>query len=139
MGRGAQPAIALVDAVFYLAGVLGCPEAVGNTYEIGGPDVLSYRDMMATVAEITGRRRIILPVPLLSPRLSSHWLRLVTDVDLTTARALVDSMTNEVIVHDHSIDNVLPHEPLPFAAAAARALEVRAERRRVHGTVPVSR
>lgn len=133
-----QP-IALVDAVSYLAGVLGCGEAVGNTYEIGGPDVLSYRDMMATVADIMGRRRIILPVPLLSPRLSSHWLRLVTDVDLTTARALVDSMTNEVIVHDHGIDTLLPHEPLPFAAAAARALEARAERRRVRGTVPVGR
>ena len=133
-----QP-IALVDAVYYLARVLGRPEAVGNTYEIGGPDILSYRDMMATVAEITGRRRIILPVPLLSPRLSSHWLRLVTDVDLTTARALVDSMTNEVIVHDHDIDTLLPHEPLPFAAAAARALAARAERRRVHGTVPVGR
>ena len=106
-----QP-IALVDAVCYLAGVLGCEEAVGNTYEIGGPDVLSYREMMATVAEIMGRRRIIMPVPLLSPRLSSHWLRLVTDVDLTTARALVDSMTNEVIVHDHRIDALLPHEPL---------------------------
>lgn len=133
-----QP-IALVDAVAYLAGVLGSDEAVGKTYEIGGPDVLSYRDMMVTVAEILGRRRIIVPVPLLSPRLSSHWLRLVTDVDLTTARALVDSMTNEVIVHDHGIDALLPHEPLSFADAARKALDARALRERALGTVPAGR
>ena len=130
-----QP-IALVDAVSYLTGVLGRDDAVAHTYEIGGPDILSYREMMETVAHITGRRRIILPVPLLSPRLSSHWLRLVTDVDLATARALVDSLSNEVIVHDHGIDALLPHKPLSFATAAMQALDERAERQRVRGTVP---
>jgi uncharacterized protein YbjT (DUF2867 family) len=133
-----QP-IALVDAVSYLTGVLGRDDAVAHTYEIGGPDILSYREMMETVAQITGRRRIILPVPLLSPRLSSHWLRLVTDVDLATARALVDSLTNEVIVHDHGIDALLPHKPLSFATAAVQALEVRAERQRMRGAVPADR
>ena len=83
--------------------------------------MLTYRDMMLTVGRIMGRRRVIVPVPLLSPRLSSHWLRLVTDVDLTTARALVDSMTNEVVVHDHRIETLLGHGPMSFAAAASAA------------------
>ena len=82
-----QP-IALDDVVVYLTGVLGRAEAIGRSYEIGGPEVLTYRDLMSTVARILHRRLFVLPVPLLSPRLSSHWLRLVTDVDLTTARAL---------------------------------------------------
>ena len=73
---------------------------IGQSYEIGGPEPLTYRSMMLTVSRIMGLRRVIVPVPLLSPRLSSHWLRFITDVDLTTARALVDSMTNEVVVHD---------------------------------------
>jgi hypothetical protein len=84
--------------------------------------------MMQIVSDILGRRRVIVPVPLLSPRLSSHWLRLITDVDLTTARALVDSMTNEVIVHDHRIEALLHHTPMTFEAAATRALAVRTER-----------
>ena len=99
-----QP-IALDDALFDLTGVLGRAEAIGEIYEIGGPEPLTYRRMMQNVSDIMGRRRVIVPVPLLSPRLSSHWLRLITNVDLTTARALVDSMTNEVIVHDHRIEH----------------------------------
>jgi uncharacterized protein YbjT (DUF2867 family) len=122
-----QP-IALDDALFDLTGVLGRAEAIGEIYEIGGPDPLTYRRMMQTVSDIMGRRRVIVPVPLLSPRLSSHWLRLVTNVDLTTARALVDSMTNEVIVHDHSIESLLHHTPMTFEAAASRALAARTER-----------
>ena len=85
------------------------------------------------------RRRVIVAVPLLSPRLSSHWLRLITDVDLTTARALVDSMTNEVVVHDHGIDDVAAARADAVRSRGAQALEARAERRRVHGTVPVGR
>ena len=81
-----QP-IALDDALFDLTGVLGRAEAIGEIYEIGGPEPLTYRRMMQTVSDIMGRRRVIVPVPLLSPRLSSHWLRLITNVDLTTARA----------------------------------------------------
>jgi hypothetical protein len=61
----------------------------------------------------------------LSPRLSSHWLRLITDVDLTTARALVDSMTNEVIVRDHRIETLLGHTRMPFEEAVAIALRDR--------------
>ncbi len=129
-----QP-IALADALTCLVGVLGRQETIGRAYDIGGPDVTTYRDMLITVAHLMGRRRIIIPVPVLSPRLSSHWLNLVTDVDMTTARSLVDSLSNEVVVRDHSIDSVIgtdamPYRPLAFSAAAAAALAAREHRLR---------
>ena len=110
-------------------GVLGRPDTIGEVYDIGGPEALTYRDMMVIASRVMDRHRVIAPVPLLSPRLSSHWLRIITDVDLTTARALVDSMTNEVVVHDHRLDELLGHTPMTFAEAAAKALAARAERR----------
>jgi uncharacterized protein YbjT (DUF2867 family) len=117
-----QP-IALADALFDLTAVLGKRDMIGQSYDIGGPEPLTYRRMMLTVSRMMHRRRIIVPVPLLSPRLSSHWLRLITDVDLTTARALVDSMTNEVVVRDSRINDVLEHQPMPFEDAVYAALE----------------
>jgi len=122
-----QP-IGLDDALADLVGVLGRPETVGETYEIGGPEPLTYRDMMLTTSRVMGHRRIIVPLPLLSPRLSSHWLRFITDVDLRTARALVESLTNEVIVHDRRIDALLDHTPTSFEAAARQALAARQKR-----------
>jgi uncharacterized protein YbjT (DUF2867 family) len=122
-----QP-IALDDAIRALTGVLGRPETIGETYEIGGPQQLTYRGMMQTTAHLMGLSLVVLPVPLLSPRLSSYWLRLTTDVDLVTARALIDSMTNEVIVHDHRIETLLDYVPMTFEAAATLALVARARR-----------
>jgi uncharacterized protein YbjT (DUF2867 family) len=124
-----QP-IAIDDALAILLGVLGREEAIGDVFDVGGPDTLTYRQMLATVARLTGRRRLIVPVPLLSPRLSSHWLRLITDVDLATARALVDSLTNEVVVRDHRIDTVVGRQPMGFPDAARLALRARAARLR---------
>ncbi len=123
-----QP-IALDDALVDLVGVLGRAGTIGEVYDIGGPEVLTYLDMMAIASRVMGRHRLIVAVPLLSPRLSSHWLRLITDVDLTMARALVDSLSNEVVVRDHRLDELLGHTPMTFAEAAAKALAVRAERR----------
>ena len=122
-----QP-IVLADALFDLIGVLGRRDTVGQSYEIGGPEPLTYRRMMMTVSRLMGLRRLILPVPLLSPRLSSHWLRFITDVDLKTARALVDSMSNEVVVHNRRINDLLMHEPMSFEAAVSAALEAREHR-----------
>ena len=116
-----QP-IALDDALVDLVGVLGRPDTIGEVYDIGGPEVLTYLDMMVIASRVMDRHRVIVAVPLLSPRLSSHWLRLITDVDLTTARALVDSLTNEVVVRDHRLDELLGHTPMMFAEAAAKAL-----------------
>ncbi|MDT4920473.1 MAG: hypothetical protein QOI15_1375 [Pseudonocardiales bacterium] len=116
-----QP-IALDDVVRYLVGVLDEPAALDRAFEIGGPDVLSYREMLSVVARIRGKRLPIVGVPLLTPRLSSAWLALVTDVDLNTARNLVDSMGNEVVVADDSIREIVPGEPVPFEQAARSAL-----------------
>ena len=123
-----QP-IALDDALIDLVGVLGRPDTIGEVYDIGGPEILTYLDMMVIASRVMDRHRAIVAVPLLSPRLSSHWLRLITDVDLTTARALVDSLTNEVVVRDHRLDELLGHMPMMFAEAAAKALAARVARR----------
>jgi uncharacterized protein YbjT (DUF2867 family) len=120
-----QP-IAVDDVIRYLVGVLSLPEAAGKTFEVGGPDVLEYLDMMRRVAAVEGRRRVILPVPFLSPSLSSLWLALVTDVDTRTGRSLVDSMTNEVVVRDDSIRALIPFEPMAYDDAVRAALEERA-------------
>ncbi len=120
-----QP-IAIADVVRYLVAVLDAPEARAATYEIGGPQVLRYVDMLKTVARIQNRRRLpVLPVPLLTPRLSAGWLALVTDVDLTTARNLVDSMTNEVVVSSDTISRVCPEPPMSFENAVRTALAER--------------
>lgn len=119
-----QP-IALADAVRYLAGVLEPAEARGRTYDIGGPEVLRYIDMLQRVARIRGRRLPNLTVPLLTPRLSSAWLRFVTDVDAATARNLVDSMTTEVVVRDDAITRLVPGEPIGYDEAVRLALSER--------------
>jgi uncharacterized protein YbjT (DUF2867 family) len=119
-----QP-IAIDDVVRYLVGVLGLAEATGETYEIGGPDVLAYVDMMKRVAAIEGKHRAIIPVPLLTPQLSSRWLSLVTDVDAQTGRSLVDSMSNEVIVRDDRIKRLVPFEPMGYDDAVRTALAER--------------
>ncbi|MGN6780581.1 MAG: NAD(P)H-binding protein [Marmoricola sp.] len=123
-----QP-IAVDDVVRYLVGVLGEQRALGRVFEIGGPEVLRYSSMLQRVAAIEGRSLVILPVPLLSPGLSSRWLALVTDVDPRTGRALVDSMTNEVVVQDDAIRELVPFEPLGYDAAVRIALAERARAR----------
>ncbi len=116
-----QP-IAVDDVVRYLVGVLGHPEARGRVFEIGGPEVLRYSDMLKRVARLEGRSLPILPVPLLTPGLSSRWLSLVTDVDTQSGRNLIDSMSNEVIVEDHTIREVVPFEPMGYDEAVGAAL-----------------
>ena len=74
-----QP-IALADVVRYLAGVAGRPEALGESFDVGGPEVMTYREMIERIARLRGRRPLIVEVPVLSPRLSSYWLHLVTPV-----------------------------------------------------------
>jgi uncharacterized protein YbjT (DUF2867 family) len=117
-----QP-IALDDVIAYLVGVLGADRAMGEVFEIGGPDVLRYGDLLRRVAMLLDRALLILPVPLLSPALSARWLSLVTDVDTRAGRALVDSMTNEVVVRDDGIRDVVPLEPIGFNQAVRRAYD----------------
>jgi len=124
-----QP-IAAADVIRYLVGVLQVPEAAGRVFEIGGPEVLAYVDMLRRVAALEGRRTLIVPVPLLSPSLSSLWLALVTDVDVRTGRSLVDSMINEVVVREDSIRELVRFEPMDFDAAVLAALGERARAQR---------
>lgn len=124
-----QP-IAVADVVRYLVGVLEIPEAAGRAFDIGGPDILAYVDMMRRVAAIQGRPMLIIPVPLLSPQLSSLWLSLVTDVDVQTGRSLIDSMTNEVVMREHSIRRLIPFDPLDYDSAVLQALGERAKAKR---------
>jgi uncharacterized protein YbjT (DUF2867 family) len=124
-----QP-IALRDVVRYLVGVLEPEAARGRVFEIGGTEVLTYAEMMQRVARTHHHRTLpMLAIPLLTPRLSSHWLAFVTDVDTATARNLVDSMSNEVVVQDHSITEVVPGEPLDYTAAIEEAYAARARAR----------
>src|SRR3954454_6858118 len=130
-----QP-IALDDVVRYLVAVLDVPETVGRAFEVGGDEVLRYSDMMRRVAAIEERSLSILPVPLLSPQLSSRWLALVTDVDTAAGRSIVDSMVNEVVVDDDELHRLIPFERQRFDDAVREALADRtadpsaAERRR---------
>jgi len=121
-----QP-IALADVVRYLVGVLEPGAAKGRVFEIGGPEVLTYAEMMRRVARLRHHRQLhMLPVPLLTPRLSSYWLSLVTDVDTATARNLVDSMSNEVVVSDYSIAEIVPGMPMGYDDAVREAFRQRA-------------
>ena len=124
-----QP-IAVADVIRYLVGVLETPETTGRVFDIGGPEVLEYVQMLRRVAAIEGRPLLVLPIPLLSPSLSSLWLALVTDVDVATGRALIDSMTNEVVVRDDSIRSLVPFTPMDYDAAVRVALGDRAKARR---------
>jgi uncharacterized protein YbjT (DUF2867 family) len=124
-----QP-IALSDVIDYLVEVLEPETAKGRVFEIGGPDVLTYAEMMRRVAHLRHHRRLpMFAVPLLTPRLSSYWLSLVTDVDTTTARHLVDSMSNEVVVTDNSIAEVVPATLMGYDDAVREAFRQRAAAR----------
>jgi uncharacterized protein YbjT (DUF2867 family) len=124
-----QP-IAIADVVRYLVGVLEAPDTGSRVFEVGGPEVLTYLEMLRRVADIQGRHLFVVPVPLLTPSLSSRWLALVTDVDVTTGRSLVDSMINEVVVSDHAIRTVVPFEPMDYDEMVLAALGERAADRR---------
>ena len=120
-----QP-IAVDDVIRYLAGVIDHEDAIGEVFEIGGPEAMTYLDMLTVASKVaTGRTIPVVPVPVLTPRLSSYWLALVTDIDLTTGRNLIDSMSTEVVTQDRRILEVVPGEPLPYREAVRRALAER--------------
>jgi uncharacterized protein YbjT (DUF2867 family) len=124
-----QP-IGVADVVRYLVAVLEEPEATGRQYDIGGPEVLEYVEMMKRVASLQGRRMFVVPVPVLTPRLSSHWLSFVTDVDHQTAVSLIESMSNEVVVRDPAIRELVPFAPMDYDDMVLQALKERAQEQR---------
>jgi uncharacterized protein YbjT (DUF2867 family) len=116
-----QP-IAIDDVLAYLIAVLD-DDIGSHIYEIGGPDIVSYREMMQVYARVAGlAKRLIVPVPLLTPRLSSLWIGLVTPLPVAVARPLVDSLRNEVTVRDHGADR-FGIDTMSLDAAIERALD----------------
>lgn len=116
-----QP-IAISDVLNYLVTVIGSPTPFAGIFEIGGPDVVSYAQMMDLYAQEAGlSKRRLIPVPFLTPRLSSHWVGLVTPVPASLARPLVDSLVNEVVVRDtHTVELLgAPQRPLREAIRLA--------------------
>ena len=116
-----QP-IAVSDVVAYLVGVLDVPETADETYEIGGPEVLTYQELLTRTADVSGRPLYILPVPVLSPKLSAYWVDLVTDVPKSVAHPLILGLKNTVVVNDTRIEELLPMERTDFETAVERAL-----------------
>jgi len=114
-----QP-IAIANVLEYLIGVLDNDKALGRTFDIGGADVLTYKQMLLQFAEVRGLRRSIITVPVLTIRLSSLWLYLVTNTSYQLARNLVDSMKNEVICKDDFIDEVVKVQRLTYRQALER-------------------
>jgi uncharacterized protein YbjT (DUF2867 family) len=122
-----QP-IGIDDTVAYLTEAPTIAKSVGREIQIGGPDVLAYGEMLGEMAEVLGaRRRPMLPVPLLSPTLSSLWIGLVTPVDSGVARPLIEGLSTTTVVTDGSGAKLFDVDPVPFAEALrrARAEEVR--------------
>jgi uncharacterized protein YbjT (DUF2867 family) len=120
----AQP-VGIADVVGYLSAVLDLPETAGQVYEIGGPEVMTYEEALHRIARVQHRPLLIGPVPLLTPKLSSRWLALVTSVDVQTATNLVESMSNEVVVRDDTLRRLVGLTPTPFDEAVRQALDER--------------
>jgi uncharacterized protein YbjT (DUF2867 family) len=116
-----QP-IGIRNVIQYLSGLLDHPQSIGRTYDIGGPDVLTYGELLSGYAKVRKLRRWFVPVPLLSPRLSSWWLYLVTSTPFPLARALVDSMKHPTVCHEFSIRELMPIELLRYETCVELAL-----------------
>jgi uncharacterized protein YbjT (DUF2867 family) len=127
-----QP-VAVRDVLHFLVESLTA-DVTGRVLDVGGPEVLTYRQMMAQYAEVAGlRRRIVVPVPLLTPGLSSRWIGLVTPIPPMLARPLIESLVNDVVVTGEAAADVMPLEQLSYRQAVELALG-----RAIRGEVPTS-
>lgn len=118
-----QP-IAIRDVLYYLVGCLEHDELAGEIFDIGGPDVVTYRQLMDLYADAAGLpRRLIIPVPVFSPKLSSYWIHLVTPVPAHIAQPLAAGLRNPALCRDDKIKSVLPHELLSCRDAIQLAVQ----------------
>lgn len=118
-----QP-IGIDEVLEYLAAALAVPASTGRVVEIGGADVVTYREMMLIYAEVRGLTRWMVPVPVLTPRLSSYWVNLVTPIPAVIARPLIEGLRNESVVHDLSARELFPSiQPAGYRATVERALD----------------
>lgn len=116
--------IALDNLLDYLVGVALLPETAGKSFDVGGPEVLTYEQVMRQYGEITGNEFHLLQLPVLTPRLSSYWLKLVTSVPTHYARALIDGLRYDAIANDEEIRKLIPLELKDFKQSVRAALEV---------------
>jgi len=117
-----QP-IGIREVLEYLAAALDLPSDDGRIIEIGGADVVTYGEMMLLYAEVRGLKRWMIQVPVLTPRLSSYWVNLVTPIPAAIARPLIEGLRNENVVHDDSARTLFPHiRPVGYRVAVERAL-----------------
>ena len=117
-----QP-IAIRDVLRYLTGVLLKPETFNKSYDIGGPDVLSYKKMLLQFAEVRGLKRYIFTVPVMTPRLSSYWLYFVTSTSYMLAINLVNSMKIEVVAKNNELQKMLDVVPITYKEAVQTAFQ----------------
>ncbi|MGD2206273.1 MAG: SDR family oxidoreductase [Anaerolineae bacterium] len=114
---------AIGDVLRYLVQALAVPESAGRVIEIGGADVLTYGDMMKGYAKVRGLRRLLIPVPVLTPRLSAHWVHWMTPVHANIVYPLIEGLRNEVVVRDNTARTLFPDiEPVGYEIAVQRAL-----------------
>ncbi len=118
-----QP-ICVHDVIQYLSNSICNEKMLHRTFEIGGPDILSYKEMMQQFAEVRGYRRRIFTIPFLTPRLASYWLFVATATNFTVARQLVESLKNDVICRDNSIREILPMELILYKDAIRLAFQM---------------
>ncbi len=124
-----QP-IAVRDVLSVLEAVLTLPETVGGTFDIGGADIMTYREIMQTMARVLGlRKRLIIPVPVLTPRLSSAWIHLVTPISHQLARPLAEGLRNRVVCRDDKIQQLMGQRFLGVEASIRAAVDSRRENR----------
>lgn len=116
-----QP-IAIGDVARYLAGVTGLEAAHGQSLDAGGPEVMTYREMIERIARLLGRRPLIVEVPVLTPALSALWLELVTPVNASVARPLVEGLRNPTVAREERLRELVPFDLTPFDEAARQAL-----------------
>lgn len=115
--------IALSNLLRYLAAAPMLEQTAGEIYDVGGADNLTYEEIMRQYADLVGKRTRIIPVRVLTPRLSSYWLRLVTSVPTNIARALIDGLSQDVIADDDRLHSLVPQRLLSFREAAVEALD----------------
>lgn len=117
-----QP-IALQDVLAYLVGCLFNPATAGKSFDICGPDILTYREMMYRYADVRGiRRPLITTVPFMTPLLSAYWVDLVTPIPSGIAHPLIEGLRNEVVCRDRRIEALVPVSLTPFKEAVRKAL-----------------
>jgi lipocalin/uncharacterized protein YbjT (DUF2867 family) len=122
VGTPTQP-IAIDDVLAYLHAALDLPDGTGGVFEIGGPEVVSYGDMMREYARLRGLRRLLISVPVLTPRVSGLWLGLVTPAQARVGRALVEGVRNATVVRSLAARQAFAIRPMPMREAFVRAIE----------------